>query len=67
MAESFGIDPERYDRTRPRYPDAMVDRIVAGRPGPDVLDVGCGTGTAARQFQAARLPGSRGRARHADG
>lgn len=53
VAESFGVDPERYDRTRPRYPDAMVDRIVAASPGPDVLDVGCGTGIEARQFQAA--------------
>jgi SAM-dependent methyltransferase len=53
MAESFGSDAERYDRTRPRYPDAMVKRIVAASPGPDVLDVGCGTGIAARQFQAA--------------
>ncbi|MGX8903762.1 class I SAM-dependent methyltransferase [Streptomyces netropsis] len=52
-AESFGTDAERYDRTRPRYPDALVGRIVAGIPGPDVLDVGCGTGIAARQFQAA--------------
>jgi len=52
-AESFGSDPERYDRARPRYPDAMVDRIVAASPGPDVLDVGIGTGIAARQFQAA--------------
>ncbi|GAA0460696.1 class I SAM-dependent methyltransferase [Streptomyces stramineus] len=53
MAQSFGSDAERYDRTRPRYPDALVDRIVAASPGPDVLDVGCGTGIAARQFQAA--------------
>lgn len=53
LAESFGIDPERYDRARPRYPDAMVERIVAASPGPDVLDVGCGTGIDARQFQAA--------------
>ncbi|MFI6742822.1 class I SAM-dependent methyltransferase [Nonomuraea sp. NPDC050451] len=53
MAESFGVDAERYDRTRPHYPDAMVTRIVAGSPGPDVLDVGCGTGIEARQFQAA--------------
>jgi SAM-dependent methyltransferase len=30
-----------------------VNRIVAASPGPRVLDVGCGTGTAARQFQAA--------------
>jgi SAM-dependent methyltransferase len=52
-AESFGADAERYDRTRPRYPDALVQRIIAASPGPDVLDVGCGTGIAARQFQAA--------------
>ncbi|MFZ0170204.1 MAG: class I SAM-dependent methyltransferase, partial [Acidimicrobiales bacterium] len=31
----------------------MVDRIVAASHGPDVLDVGIGTGIAARQFQAA--------------
>jgi SAM-dependent methyltransferase len=53
MAESFGTDAQRYDRARPGYPDALVARIVAGSPGPDVLDVGCGTGIAARQFQAA--------------
>jgi SAM-dependent methyltransferase len=53
VAESFGSDPDRYDRTRPRYPDALVDRVSAASPGPDVLDVGSGTGIAARQFQAA--------------
>ena len=53
VAESFGSDAERYDRTRPRYPHALVERIVAASPGPDVLDVGCGTGIVARQFQAA--------------
>src|ERR1700691_3837027 len=53
VAESFGTDPERYDRTRPRYPGALVDRIVATSPGRRVLDVGCGTGIEARQFQAA--------------
>jgi SAM-dependent methyltransferase len=53
IAESFGSDPERYDRARPRYPDAMVAAIVAASPGPDVLDVGCGTGISARQFHAA--------------
>jgi 2-polyprenyl-3-methyl-5-hydroxy-6-metoxy-1,4-benzoquinol methylase len=52
MAESFGSDPQRYDRSRPRYPDAMVEAIVAASPGPDVLDVGVGTGIAARQFRA---------------
>jgi SAM-dependent methyltransferase len=53
VAEGFGLDPGRYDRARPRYPGAMVERIVAASPGRDVLDVGCGTGIAARQFQAA--------------
>ncbi|WP_183345953.1 class I SAM-dependent methyltransferase [Conexibacter arvalis] len=53
LAESFGADPERYDRTRPRYPQQLVDRIVASAPGPDVLDVGIGTGVAARPFKAA--------------
>jgi SAM-dependent methyltransferase len=53
VAESFGADAERYDRGRPSYPGALVERIVAASPGPDVLDAGCGTGIAARQFQAA--------------
>ena len=55
VAESFGVDPERYDRTRAAYPEAVVGRIAAACPGPDLLDVGCGTGIAARQFQAAGL------------
>jgi SAM-dependent methyltransferase len=53
IAESFGEDAEHYDRTRPSYPDALVERIIAASPGRDVLDVGCGTGIAARLFQAA--------------
>jgi SAM-dependent methyltransferase len=52
-AESFGADAARYDRARPRYPDALIERIAAASPGPEVLDVGCGTGIAARQFHAA--------------
>ena len=52
VAESFGSDAGRYDRTRPGYPEALVERVAAASPGPDLLDVGCGTGIAARQFQA---------------
>ncbi|MFI7273763.1 class I SAM-dependent methyltransferase [Streptomyces sp. NPDC049879] len=51
VAESFGTDADRYDRARPRYPQALVERIAAA--GPAVLDVGTGTGIAARQFRAA--------------
>jgi SAM-dependent methyltransferase len=53
VAESFGAQAERYDRARPGYPDALVGRVIAESPGRHVLDVGCGTGIAARQFQAA--------------
>ena len=52
-AESFGTDPDRYDRTRPRYPQALIDRIIAAIPGRDVLDVGIGTGVSAQPFQRA--------------
>ncbi|MFC8730899.1 class I SAM-dependent methyltransferase [Luteimicrobium sp. NPDC057192] len=56
MAESFGTDAERYDRARPPYPEALIAAVVGVPPeGParDVLDVGSGTGIAARQLQAA--------------
>ncbi|MTE15133.1 class I SAM-dependent methyltransferase [Nocardia aurantiaca] len=53
VAESFGVDAQRYDRTRPPYPAAMIERILDATPGRDVLDVGCGTGIEARQFRDA--------------
>lgn len=53
MAESFGTDPERYDRARPRYPQPMVDAVLAAVPGRDLLDVGIGTGISAQLFVAA--------------
>lgn len=64
MAESFGADPARYDRTRPRYPEELIARIAAGAGGSRgaggaggaggaVLDVGVGTGIVARRLRAA--------------
>lgn len=53
VAEGFGADAGRYDRARPTYPAAVVDRIVQAMPGRALLDVGCGTGIAARLFAAA--------------
>lgn len=53
VAESFGADPERYDRTRPQYPQALIDQITTAIPGRDVLDIGIGTGVSARPFQEA--------------
>lgn len=52
-AESFGADASRYDRARPSYPPALVARVMAASPGPVTLDVGCGTGIAARLFRDA--------------
>lgn len=52
-AESFGTDPERYHRTRPRYPAELIRDLVDEIPGRDVLDVGCGTGIVARQLKSA--------------
>ena len=53
-AESFGAVAANYDRYRPGYPDALIDDLVALQPR-DVLDVGCGTGKAARQLLARGL------------
>jgi SAM-dependent methyltransferase len=50
-AGSFGDDAEQYDRVRPAYPPALIDALVADRPA-TVLDVGCGTGIAARLLMA---------------
>ena len=67
VAESFGADAGRYDRARPSYPDALVERIVAASPG---------RGRPRRRLRhrhsgpavpGGRLPGARGRPRRADG
>jgi len=49
-AMSFGADPGLYDRIRPSYPDALIDRLLADGAR-DVLDVGCGTGIVSRLFR----------------
>jgi SAM-dependent methyltransferase len=46
-AESFGTVADQYDRFRPSYPAALVDDLAARNPAA-VLDIGCGTGKAAR-------------------
>ncbi len=53
MAESFGADAERYDRTRPHYPKVLADKLLAAIPGRSILDVGIGTGLSARPFRDA--------------
>ncbi|WP_067672152.1 class I SAM-dependent methyltransferase [Nocardia miyunensis] len=51
IAESFGADAARYDRTRPPYPAELIERIRDTAPGGEILDVGTGTGIVARQFR----------------
>jgi SAM-dependent methyltransferase len=50
-AQSFGQDARRYERARPSYPAALIDDLVTDLCG-RVLDVGCGTGKAARLLAA---------------
>ncbi|MFV1991601.1 MAG: class I SAM-dependent methyltransferase [Acidimicrobiales bacterium] len=54
-SQRFGEVADLYDRARPRYPDAVIARIVetSGVDHPKVLDVGCGTGIATVQLLAA--------------
>ena len=56
VAESFGDDVDRYDRSRPGYPPGLVDAALgplAGSPRPRILDVGIGTGLSAHAFRDA--------------
>jgi SAM-dependent methyltransferase len=59
VAESFGDNVDRYDRTRPGYPPGLVDAVLtsvsglSGGPRRSVLDVGIGTGLSARGFRDA--------------
>src|SRR5579863_4493112 len=46
-ALSFGGVAALYDQARPTYPPALIDDLMALAPS-HVLDVGCGTGKAAR-------------------
>lgn len=48
-AESFGSVAEDYDRFRPSYPRQLVEELLAAAPRA-ALDIGCGTGKAARMF-----------------
>ena len=54
-AQSFGNAADTYDRARPDYPGEMFAHIAAQLPGPSVLEVGAGTGTATRGLAALGL------------
>lgn len=54
-AESFGAVAREYDRARPPYPDRLIVDLAMLGPR-SVLDIGCGTGKAARLLAARGLP-----------
>lgn len=48
----FGRSAAAYERGRPGYPDAAVDRLVAALPGRRVVDLAAGTGKLTRALVA---------------
>jgi SAM-dependent methyltransferase len=49
----FDQAAEAYERSRPSYPQALIDEVLGPSPrGLSVLDIACGTGIAARQMAA---------------
>lgn len=54
-AESFGQAAQNYDKFRPQYPEALVQKVLASSTpnGPRVLDVGSGTGILAAHLREA--------------
>lgn len=54
-AESFGAVADDYDRYRPSYPSVLIDDLLRPRPR-SVLDIGTGTGKAARLLAARGVP-----------
>jgi SAM-dependent methyltransferase len=51
-AAGFGRGAAAYERGRPGYPDAAVDRLVAAVPGRRIVDLAAGTGKLTRALVA---------------
>ena len=50
VTTNFGAVAQMYDDARPPYQEALIDYVASFCHGKKVLDMGCGTGIAARQL-----------------
>ncbi|MGI5479421.1 class I SAM-dependent methyltransferase [Streptomyces lavendofoliae] len=51
-ARSFGSAVDVYEQSRPTYPSALIEHVLADFPGGRMVEVGAGTGKATRLFAA---------------
>ncbi|MSP56461.1 MAG: class I SAM-dependent methyltransferase [Myxococcales bacterium] len=50
VRERFSAGVDLYVTARPTYPDDLIAQVIARSPGPQIVDLGAGTGISSRAF-----------------